>query len=130
MRRPGLPKPRLRGRLHQVAFFLSIPAGITLVALARGAEARMGAAIFALSLTGLYGVSDAYHRGQWSTQVNSVMRRLDHSMIYVLIAGSYTPVTLLALQPAWGITLLAIVWTVAGIGVTLALARFGALHRS
>ena len=51
-------------------------------------------------------------------------------MIFVLIAGSYTPITLLALQPAWGISLLAIVWTVAVIGVTLALARFGALHRA
>ena len=63
---PNIPKPRLRGRLHQVAFVVSIPAGIALVALARGAEARVGAAIFAASLTGLYGVSAAYHRGGWS----------------------------------------------------------------
>jgi hemolysin III len=103
MHRPSLTKPRLRGRLHQVAFFASIPAGIALVALARGAEARVGAAIFAASLTALYGVSAAYHRGQWSAQALRHMRRLDHCMIYVLIAGTYTPVVLLALRPSWGI---------------------------
>ena len=108
---PHLRKPRLRGRLHQVAFFVSIPAGITLVALAQGAKARMGAAIFAASLTGLYGVSATYHRGLWSLGAERLMKHLDHSMIFVLIAGSYTPITLLALRPAWGITLLALVAT-------------------
>jgi hemolysin III len=63
MHLPAVTKPRLRGRLHQIAFFASIPAGITLVALARGAEARVGAAIFAATLSGLFGVSAAYHRG-------------------------------------------------------------------
>jgi hemolysin III len=119
MQLPALPKPRLRGRLHQWAFFVSIPAGIALVALARGAEARVSAAIFTASLTALYGVSAAYHRGQWSERVRSRMRRLDHSMIFVLIAGSYTPVTLLALRPAWGITLLALAWAGAAVGVVI-----------
>src|SRR4029453_14834378 len=123
MQSPTLPKPRLRGRLHQLAFFLSIPAGITLVALARGAEARVGAAVFAVSLSGLYGVSAAYHRGRWSARVHRVMRRLDHAMIYVLIAGSYTPVTLLALRPAWGITLLAVAWAGAAIGIVITVLR-------
>ena len=68
----------------------------------------MGAAIFAASLTALYGVSAAYHRGQWSARALKVMRRLDHCMIFVLIAGSYTPVVLLALavvghHPAGGV---------------------------
>ena len=123
MELPTPPKPLLRGRLHQIAFLASIPAGITLVALAQGAEARVGAAIFALSLTGLYGVSAAYHRGHWSARVQRVMRRLDHSMIYVLIAGSYTPVTLLALRPAWGVTLLALAWTGAAIGIVITILR-------
>src|SRR3954471_9623306 len=87
-------KPLLRGRFHQVAFFASIPAGIALVAFARVGEARVAAAIFAASLTGLYGVSAAYHRGDWSTATERVMKHLDHSMIFVLIAGSYTPITL------------------------------------
>ena len=120
---PHLRKPRLRGRLHQVAFFVSIPAGITLVALAQGAKARVGAAIFAASLTGLYGVSAAYHRGRWSLGAERLMKHLDHSMIFVLIAGSYTPITLLALRPAWGITLLALAWTGASVGVLITVLR-------
>ena len=106
--RPHLHKPRLRGRFHQVAFFVSIPAGIALVAFAQGAKARVAATIFAASLTGLYGVSAAYHRGRWSLGAERLMKHLDHSMIFVLIAGSYTPIALLALRPAWGITLLAL----------------------
>jgi hemolysin III len=112
-----------------MAFFVSIPAGITLVALARGSKARVGAAIFAASLTGLYGVSGAYHRGRWSVAARRVMKRLDHSMIFVLIAGSYTPLTLLALQPAWGITLLTLAWTGAAVGVLITVLRVERWHR-
>src|SRR6476469_5531950 len=124
-----LPKPTWRGRIHLVAFFLSIPAGLLLVLLSEGVSAHVGAAIFAVSLAGLFGVSAFYHTGNWAPDVKARWRRMDHAMIFVLIAGSYTPITLLALQPAWGISMLAIVWTVAVVGVTLALARFGALHR-
>jgi hemolysin III len=124
-----LPKPTWRGRIHLVAFFLSIPAGLLLVLLSEGVAAHVGAAIFAVSLAGLFGVSAFYHTGNWAPDVKARWRRMDHAMIFVLIAGSYTPITLLALQPAWGISMLAIVWTVAVVGVTLALARFGALHR-
>jgi hemolysin III len=124
-----LPKPTWRGRIHLVAFFLSIPAGLALVLLSQGVSAHVGAAIFAVSLAGLFGVSAFYHTGNWAPDVKARWRRMDHAMIFVLIAGSYTPITLLALQPAWGISMLAIVWTVAVVGVTLALARFGALHR-
>jgi hemolysin III len=119
MHRSLLPKPRLRGRLHQAAFFVSIPAGIALVALARGAEARVGAAIFAASLTALYGVSAAYHRGQWSARALKIMRHLDHCMIFVLIAGSYTPVMLMSLHPSWGISLLVISWVGAAVGIMI-----------
>jgi len=128
MQRPPVRKPRLRGRFHQVAFFVSIPAGLTLVALAHGVKARVGAAIFAASLTGLYGVSAAYHRGRWSLGTERLLKHFDHSMIFVLIAGSYTPITLLALPPAWGITLLALAWTGACVGVlitVLGLERWG-----
>lgn len=119
----SLPGPKLRGRLHQLAFFVSIPAGIVLVALARAAAARVGALIFAATLTGLYGVSAAYHRGRWSVDARRLWRRLDHSMIFVFIAGTYTPVTLLALRPAWGITLLALAWSGAAIGVLITVLR-------
>jgi hemolysin III len=117
------PKPLLRGWLHQVAFFVSVPAGIALVAFAQGVEGHVAAAIFATSLTGLYGVSAAYHRGRWSVDTHRLLKRLDHSMIFVLIAGSYTPITLLALRPAWGVTLLAIAWTGAAVGVLITVLR-------
>jgi hemolysin III len=121
-------KPLLRGWFHQVAFVVSIPAGIALVALARGAEARVAATIFAVSLSGLYGVSAAYHRGNWSAAGERVMKHLDHSMIFVLIAGSYTPITLLALRPAWGITLLTLAWTGAAVGVLVTVLRLERWH--
>ncbi|HZM29250.1 MAG TPA: hemolysin III family protein [Acidimicrobiales bacterium] len=123
MNRLHLTKPRLRGRLHQAAFFASIPAGITLVALAQGVAARVGAAIFALSLSALYGASAAYHRGQWSARALKVMRRLDHCMIFVLIAGTYTPVVLLALRPSWGITMLVLSWVGAALGIVITVLR-------
>jgi hemolysin III len=119
----------MRGRFHQIAFFISIPAGITLIALAQGAEARVAATIFAVSLTGLYGVSAAYHRGRWSVAGERVMKHLDHSMIFVLIAGSYTPITLLALRPAWGITMLTLAWTGAAVGVLVTVLRLERWHR-
>ena len=106
-----------------MAFFASIPAGIALVALARGAEARVGAAVFAASLTALYGVSAAYHRGQWSARALRYMRHLDHCMIYVLIAGTYTPVVLLALRPSWGISLLVAAWIGAAAGIMITVLR-------
>ncbi len=124
------PKPRWRGRIHLAAFLVSVPAGLALVLMSQGVSAHVGAAIFATSLAALFGISATYHTGNWAPHVRARLRRMDHAMIFVLIAGSYTPITLLALQPAWGISLLAIVWTVAVIGVTIALARFGALHRA
>jgi hemolysin III len=120
---PGLPKPIWRGRMHQIAFFVSLPAGITLIALAGGVEARVAASIFAACLSGLYGVSALYHRRDWSERATRVMRHLDHSMIFVFIAASYTPITLLALRPAWGITLLALAWSGAAVGVVITVLR-------
>ena len=129
MHLPVPPKPRLRGRLHQFAFFVSLPAGITLVALAGGAAATVAAAIFAVTLTGLFGVSAAYHRGRWSDRAHTLLKHLDHSMIFVFIAGSYTPVTLLALRPAWGITLLVLAWSGAAAGVLVTVLRLERWHR-
>lgn len=124
----SMARPTLRGRLHQVAFFLSIPAGVALVGLARTTAARVAALIFAVTLTGLYGVSAAYHRGQWSVGAHRLMKHLDHSMIFVFIAGTYTPVTLLALRPALGITLLALAWTGAAVGVLITVLRLERWH--
>jgi hemolysin III len=114
-------RPRLRGRLHQIAFFVALPAGIALVLLARGATARVAVLVYALSLAGLYGASAAYHRRQWTAKARARMQRLDHSMIFVLIAGTYTPFCLLALHGAWSIVLLAAVWAGAIAGIVLKL---------
>jgi hemolysin III len=124
------PKPTWRGRIHLAAFVISLPAGLALVLWSRGVSAHVAATLFALSLAGLFGTSAIYHTGNWAPRARARLQRMDHAMIFVLIAGSYTPITILALQPAWGISLLAVVWTVAVIGVTLALTRFGALHRA
>jgi hemolysin III len=117
------PKPRLRGRIHQVAFFVSIPAGVVLVLLASGPVATAVAVIYAVSLSAVFGSSAAYHRGVWSERAQRWMRRLDHSMIFVLIAGSYTPISVLVLDGTWEAVLLSLVWTGAAIGVTLKMVR-------
>jgi hemolysin III len=116
-------KPRLRGRLHQVAFAASIPAGSALVLAARPLPARLAAAVYALSLAGLYGTSAAFHLGRWSAAMRRRMDQADHAMIYVLIAGSYTPFALLALDRAWGLTVLGAVWTVAVGGIAVVILR-------
>ena len=123
------PRPRLRGRLHQIAFVVSIPAGIALVAAGHRAAAYVGAAIFAVSLSAVYGTSAAYHVRSWSPRAERVMKRLDHSMIYVLIAGSYTPIALLALRPAWSVTMVSVGWAGAAVGVLLMVTGLDHLHR-
>ncbi|HEX2030285.1 MAG TPA: hemolysin III family protein [Actinomycetota bacterium] len=127
-----LEKPRFRGRLHQAAFWLSLPAGVTLVAAAQDAAARLGSAIYALSLSGLYGASAALHRIPWSPRALERMRRLDHSMIFVLIAGTYTPFALLVLPAPWSTVVLGVVWGGAalGIAVRVALPRLRAVPQT
>ena len=115
--------PRFRGRIHQVAFFVSIPMGIAVVALASGPAATAVAVVYAVSLTAVFGASAAYHRGPWSPRARRWMKRVDHSLIYVLIAASYTPITVLALNGPLEVVLLSVVWTGAAIGITLKMAR-------
>ncbi len=112
-------KPRLRGMIHQVAFIVSIPAGAALIAMARTGTARIAAAVYAFAAIGLYGASSAYHRIRWSPRARLRMRRLDHSMIYVLIAGTYTPICLLALHGVWRWGLLGVAWAGALVGVAV-----------
>jgi hemolysin III len=111
----------MRGRLHQIAFFCSLPMGGALIALAETAVTRTAGAIYALSLSGLYAASAAFHRIPWAPRTWSWMRRVDHSMIFVLIAGTYTPFSLLVLDPPWSIVMLAVVWGGAAVGVALRL---------
>jgi hemolysin III len=115
--------PRLRGRLHQAAFLASLPAGVALLLAAGSGRARLAALVYVVSLVAMFGTSAALHRRRWSARAWLRMDRLDRAMIYVLIAGSYTPVVLLAIRPGWRVAVLALVWTVAAAGIVLVLLR-------
>lgn len=117
-----LVKPRLRGVLHQYAFFVSLALGVSLVVLAPAGRAKLAAAIYAVAVSGLLGTSALYHRVTWSNRVRAWMRRLDHSMIFVLIAGTYTPFALLVLSGTLARAILIVVWAGAAAGVVLKLA--------
>jgi hemolysin III len=112
-------KPLWRGRLHTYAFAAALPLGLLLMLRADHTMAKVSVAVYAVSLAAVYGTSAAYHRLANSPKARRRMQRLDHSMIYLLIAGTYTPVCLLALPLTWGIPLLAVVGAGALAGVTL-----------
>jgi hemolysin III len=120
---PRPTRPRLRGRLHQIAFLVSLPAGAALLAAAGSGRARVAALVYVVSLAAMFGTSAALHGRHWSPRAWLRMDRLDRAMIYVLIAGSWTPVILLALHPGWRVAFLALVWTLAATGVVLVLVR-------
>jgi hemolysin III len=115
-------KPRLRGVSHQYAFFVSLASGTLLVLLATTPRASIAAALYAASVSALFGVSALYHRVTWTTAARRRMRRLDHAMIFLLIAGTYTPVGLLVLQGTLATVVLAVVWGGAAAGILLELA--------
>ena len=119
---PGLQKPALRGFLHQLAFFLAIPAGVTVGLFAESERARIAAAIFAGTVVAMFGASALYHRFTWSPQTRRRLRRLDHAAIFGLIAGSYTPFGLLVLHGPSRIVVLAIVWAGAASAIVAKIA--------
>jgi hemolysin III len=119
-------KPRLRGVFHQYAFFVSLGSGALLVLLAATTRAAVAVAVYAASVSALFGVSALYHRLTWTAPARRRMRRLDHAMIFLLIAGTYTPVGLLVLQGTLGAAVLAVVWAGAVAGTVLELAWTGA----
>lgn len=110
-------KPKLRGWLHAATAPLTLAAGIVLIALSPNAATRVGSAIFAASALVLFTVSAVYHRGRWSPRVWAFLRRFDHANIFLLIAGSYTPFTLLLLEGRDRTVLLTAVWVGAGLGI-------------
>ncbi len=116
-------KPVWRGRIHQIAFFLSIPAGLWLLAGATSTMARVAVAVYWASLAGLYGTSASYHLFAHSERAVTWLRRADHSMIFVLIAGSYTPFCLLVLPRVWGIPMLVVMWVTALAGIIMKMIR-------
>ena len=113
-------KPRLRGVLHQWAFFVSLVGGVVLVLVAPPGRPTLATAIYATSVAALFGVSALYHRITWvSAGARRWMRRLDHTMIFFLIAGTYTPFGLLVLDGTLGVAILCAVWGGALAGVVL-----------
>ncbi|MGI8512037.1 MAG: PAQR family membrane homeostasis protein TrhA [Solirubrobacteraceae bacterium] len=118
----GQVKPRLRGVSHQWAFFVSLGLGCALVIAAPSGRGTLAATIYALSVAGLFGTSALYHRHDWaSARARAWMRRLDHSMIFVLIAGTYTPFALLTLDGNIATAILIAVWSGAAGGILLQL---------
>ena len=112
-------KPHLRGVLHEIAFAISLVTGTVIVCLADSSRERVSAAVYAASVALLFGTSAAYHRGSWGPRMNDLMSRLDHSMIFVLIAGTYTPFCLLLLHGWLRWTIFGIVWGGAAAGILL-----------
>jgi hemolysin III len=113
------PKPLLRGTLHQGAFMVALVVGSLLVAYSEGGRRRVAASVFAGSVVAMLGASALYHRITWSPRARPWMRRIDHAGIYLLIAGSYTPVGLLSLHGTLQHVTLAIVWAGAAVAILL-----------
>jgi|SRR5215211_4073761 len=103
-------KPKLRGVLHEGAFFVAAALAVPVLWTAPPGRARVAAAVFAACVPLCFGASALYHRPTWSPRVRSWLARLDHAGVYLLIAGTYTPFGLLVLSPAWAVPVLAIVW--------------------
>jgi hemolysin III len=114
-------KPRLRGVSHEYAFFVSLGCGVALILAASDGRARLAASIYAAAVSALLGTSALYHRVTWRPRARRWMRRLDHSMIFVMIAGTYTPVALLALKGSLASTILIVLWAGALGGVVFKL---------
>lgn len=118
-------RPRLRGVLHSYAAAVAVAAGAVLCPVAAreaGTTPFAACLIYAIALCGLFGVSALYHRIPWGPLGYAVMKRLDHAMIFVFIAATYTPFSVMLLPPDKGKTLLTVVWTAAAAGVVLKVA--------
>ena len=114
---PADVKPTWRGWIHAGTFPLAIAAGAVLISLADGPAAKWSAAVFMATSLLLFGISAVYHRFNWSPKVKAVFRRIDHANIFLLIAGTYTPLAICALAPSQAIILLSIVWGGALLGI-------------
>ena len=123
---PILVKPLLRGWIHAGMAPLAVAAAVVLVALAPTTPGQVSGAIFGASAILLFVTSAIYHRGRWSPHTTAVLRRLDHTNIFVIIAGTYTPLSVLLLDWPTARTLLAVVWGGALVGVALRVFWLGA----
>jgi hemolysin III len=114
-----LAEPLLRGVLHQVAFVFALAVAPFVILAADGTRARVAVGVFAVSVAACFGASALYHRVTWTPRVRPWMRRVDHAGVYLLIAGTYTPVSLLGLGGAWRPAILATVWAGAAAAIVL-----------
>ena len=119
-------KPTWRGWIHAGTFPLAIVLGVILIVAADGAAAKISSAVFVASSLLLFGTSALYHRINWSPKVKAIFKRVDHANIFLLIAGSYTPITVLALPPEKSVILLWLVWGGAGLGILFRVFWIGA----
>ena len=110
-------KPSWRGWIHTGTFPLAIAAGIVLIVLADGPAAKWSSAVFMTTSLLLFGISALYHRFNWSPKTKVMLKRFDHANIFLLIAGTYTPLAVLALPPSKGVLLLVLVWIGATLGI-------------
>jgi hemolysin III len=107
---PTEVRPRFRGVSHQLAFFVAVPLAVAFALLPDSPEGRASAIVYGVAVAFMFGASGLYHRIWWSLRWRPVMRRVDHAGVYLLIAGSYTPVGLLILHGNWRLAVLAVVW--------------------
>jgi hemolysin III len=120
-------KPTMRGVLHQWAAVVAALAGATLILSAPSGSARWATIVYALSIVGLFTVSAIYHRVNWTSPISRQwMRRLDHAMIFVMVAGTTTPIAALVLDGSMRTVVLSVAWGMAGIGITIKLLWIGA----
>ncbi|MDA8933995.1 hemolysin III family protein [Gammaproteobacteria bacterium] len=114
---PTKKKPLLRGYFHEWMFFISIGACIPLISKSTNPNELIATIVYSIGIFMMFGFSALYHRINWRPKVLKVMRRLDHSSIFIMIAGSFTPICLLVLPDKLGLQLLLIIWIIAGIGI-------------
>jgi hemolysin III len=115
-------KPKFRGVSHEWAFFLSLGLGISLLLIADTPKKSLAVGIYITTLCALFGTSALYHRINWKTvKARMLMRRLDHSMIFLLIAGTVTPFALLNMTGTWSTAILVAVWSAAALGIVVEL---------
>lgn len=110
-------KPMLRGHFHQSAFFYSLGICTLMILQTQNKKALISSIIYSISLCGLFGISALYHRPQWGPNARQWLRRIDHAAIYILIAGSATPICLMGLSPEIGQKILLMVWPAATLGI-------------
>ena len=118
--------PVLRGVMHAWAFWFALVAGLVLLVLAPAADARIAALVYAIGLCALFAGSGLYHRWRWDPRWRPLLRRIDHSTIFVFIAASYTPIALLVLDGPLRVVVLIGVWAGAVAGVAFSVAWIGA----